>query len=123
MKHLGQRGLACSQRELDALASALDPERPFTCFLGGAKVSDKLGVLEALIERADTIAVGGAMAYTFLAALGEATGASLVEPDRLDDARRMMARATERGCAVRAIGHTSGGHTLEPVRCTLWGGR
>lgn len=88
------------QQELDALAVALDPERPFVCFLGGAKVSDKLGVLEALIERADTIAVGGAMAYTFLRARGEAIGASLVEPDRLDDARRMLSRAAERGCEL-----------------------
>jgi phosphoglycerate kinase len=86
------------KRELDTLSSALEPERPFVCFLGGAKVSDKLGVLEALIERADTVGVGGAMAYTFLMARGEDVGNSLVEPDRLDDARRMMARAAERGC-------------------------
>jgi phosphoglycerate kinase len=83
--------------ELDALSSALHPERPFVCFLGGAKVSDKLGVLEALIERADALAVGGAMAYTFLAAKGEPIGRSLVEADRFDDARRMLARAAERG--------------------------
>lgn len=88
------------QKELDALAAALEPERPFVCFLGGAKVSDKLGVLEALIERADTVGVGGAMAYTFLAANGEATGSSLVEPDRIEDARRMRARAAERGCTL-----------------------
>ncbi len=87
-------------RELEALSSALTPERPFVCFLGGAKVSDKLGVLEALIERADTVAVGGAMAYTFLAARGEAIGRSLVEPDRFDDARRMLARAEARGCPL-----------------------
>jgi len=86
------------QRELDELETLLEPERPFVCFLGGAKVSDKLGVLEALIERADTIGVGGAMAYTFLAAKGEPVGRSLVEPDRLDDANRMRARARERGC-------------------------
>ncbi len=86
------------QRELDALRAALEPERPFVCFLGGAKVSDKLGVLEALIERADTVGVGGAMAYTFLSARGEPVGASLVEPDRLKEARRMMTRALERGC-------------------------
>lgn len=86
------------KRELDTLSSALEPERPFVCFLGGAKVSDKLGVLEALIERADTVGVGGAMAYTFLMAQGEGVGNSLVEPDRLDDARRMVARAAERGC-------------------------
>ncbi|MEM9177377.1 MAG: phosphoglycerate kinase [Myxococcota bacterium] len=88
------------QKELDALAVALEPARPFVCFLGGAKVSDKIGVLEALIERADTIGVGGAMAYTFLKAKGDAVGNSLVEDDRVDDARRMMARAAERGCTL-----------------------
>ncbi len=86
------------QRELDALAVTLNPERPFVCFLGGAKVSDKLGVLETLIEKADTIGVGGAMAYTFLAARGEPIGKSLVEFDRLDDANRILARAAECGC-------------------------
>jgi len=86
--------------ELAALSTALAPERPFVCFLGGAKVSDKLGVLEALIERADTVAVGGAMAYTFLAARGEPVGRSLVEPDRFEDARRMLTRAQARGCPL-----------------------
>ena len=70
------------------------------CFLGGAKVSDKIGVLEALIERADTIGVGGAMAYTVLASRGEATGSSLIEPDRLEDAHRMTASAAKRGCTL-----------------------
>ncbi|HEB90462.1 MAG TPA: phosphoglycerate kinase [Deltaproteobacteria bacterium] len=88
------------QKELDALGAALHPERPFVCFLGGAKVSDKLGVLEALIERAETIGVGGAMAYTFLLARGESVGRSLVEPERLDDAKRMLARADERDCRL-----------------------
>ncbi len=86
--------------ELAYLNRLFEPERPFLCLLGGAKVSDKLGVLEALIERADAIAVGGAMAYTFLAAEGEAVGGSLIEPDRFDDARRMRARAEEKGCRL-----------------------
>ncbi len=86
--------------ELAHLDRLFDPEHPFLCLLGGAKVSDKLGVLEALIERADAIAVGGAMAYTFLAAQGVDVGRSLVEPDRFDDARRMQARADEKGCRL-----------------------
>jgi phosphoglycerate kinase len=86
------------ERELDALAATLDPERPFVCFLGGAKVSDKLGVLEVLIERAETIGVGGAMAYTFLAARGEPIGRSRVELDRLDEANRILKHARERQC-------------------------
>ena len=85
------------QTELDALAVALEPERPFVCFLGGAKVSDKLGVLEALAPHADVLAVGGAMAYTFLAAKGEDVGLSLVEPDRIEDAKRVMDAAAKSG--------------------------
>jgi phosphoglycerate kinase len=73
--------------EIEKLRRVLEPKRPFLCLLGGAKVSDKLAVLAAMAERADVIAVGGAMAYTFLAADEIPTGASLVEPDRLDDAR------------------------------------
>ena len=86
--------------ELDALSAVLEPARPCVCFLGGAKVSDKLGVLEALIERADAVAVGGAMAYTFLAARGEPIGRSLVEANRFEEARRMLARAEARGCPL-----------------------
>ena len=59
--------------------------------LGGAKVSDKLGVIEKLLERCDTILVGGAMAFTFLAAQGNAIGDSLVEPDRIEDCKRLLA--------------------------------
>ena len=88
------------QSELAHLQSVLEPERPFLCLLGGAKVSDKLGVLEALASRADTLAIGGAMAYTFLEARGEPVGASLVEPDRLEDARRVADAARQRGCEL-----------------------
>jgi len=85
------------QAELVHLRVALEPERPFLCFLGGAKVTDKLGVLEALAPRADVLAIGGAMAYTFLAARGEATGSSLVESARIEDARRIEAAAKSAG--------------------------
>lgn len=83
--------------ELEHLLLVLDPERPFLCLLGGAKVSDKLSVLEALAERAEVVCVGGAMAYTFLRALGKPTGTSLVEPERLDDALRILDVAAQSG--------------------------
>jgi phosphoglycerate kinase len=86
--------------ELEHLRVVLEPERPLLCLLGGAKVSDKLGVLEALAGRADVLAVGGAMAYTFLAARGEPTGRSLVEPDRLEAARAVEAAAEKSGCRL-----------------------
>ncbi len=79
------------ERELRYLGGALaNPRRPFAAVLGGAKVSDKLGVLANLIGTVDTILVGGAMAYTFMAARGERTGSSLIERDRIDDARRTL---------------------------------
>jgi phosphoglycerate kinase len=77
-----------------------EPERPLLCLLGGAKVSDKVSVLEALAPHADVLAVGGAMAYTFLHALGRPTGASLVEPERVDDARRVLEAAEKAGRRV-----------------------
>jgi len=86
--------------ELDNLRVVLDPARPLLCLLGGAKVSDKLSVLEALAPHANALAIGGAMAYTFLAARGMAVGTSLVENDRLDDARRVEAAAEAAGCEL-----------------------
>lgn len=80
------------EREVRVLSGLLaDPARPFVAVLGGAKVSDKLGVIDALLARCDTILVGGAMAFTFLAAAGHPIGDSLVEPDRIDDCRRLLA--------------------------------
>jgi phosphoglycerate kinase len=83
-------------KELDALERvSTRPERPFVCVIGGAKVSDKLGVLEALAARADVIGIGGAMAYTFLLAKGEPVGRSLVEKDRVEIARKLLGGKAE----------------------------
>ncbi len=85
------------QRELKYLGEALrDPRRPFVCILGGAKVSDKLGVIRSLLTKCDTILIGGAMAYTFLAAEGMAVGKSLVEPYLFDTARALRREAGDR---------------------------
>lgn len=85
-------------KELDAFARVLqNPERPFAAVIGGAKVSDKLGVLENIIPRVDLLLIGGGMAATFLASRGYGTGASTVETDRLDDVERISAKAAELG--------------------------
>ena len=85
------------EREVEFLTKALDePERPFVAILGGAKVSDKIGVIEALIDKVDQLLIGGAMAYTFLAGLGHKTGSSLVEDDRVDEAYRLYERAGDK---------------------------
>ncbi len=85
------------ERELDALGRALgEPERPFVTILGGAKVSDKIGVIDNLLGRVDTLIIGGGMANTFLAAQGSPIGKSLNEPDKADLARDLLAQARER---------------------------
>jgi len=82
------------EREIKYLSETLDgPQRPFVVVLGGAKVSDKIGVVERLLSRADDLLIGGAMAYTFCKALGHEVGASRVEADRLADAKRMIDQA------------------------------
>jgi phosphoglycerate kinase len=86
------------EKELRYLGDALsDPARPFVAVLGGAKVSDKIEVIENLVALVDRLLIGGAMAYTFFKARGLPVGTSLVEDDKLDAAREIMARATERG--------------------------
>lgn len=85
------------EEEIDYLEKAVgSPERPFVAILGGAKVSDKLAVIESLLQRADTLLIGGAMCFTFLKAQGRQVGSSLVEDDYLDEAKRLMNEAGER---------------------------
>ncbi len=85
-------------KELSVMGKALDdPKRPFVAVLGGAKVSDKINVINNLLEKADTIIIGGGMAYTFKKAQGFEIGKSLLEADRLDYAREMIAKAEARG--------------------------
>ena len=86
------------QKEISIMGKALeDPARPFVAILGGAKVSDKIGVINNLIEKVDTLIVGGGMAYTFFRALGNTTGTSLCEEDKLDLARELIAKARGKG--------------------------
>ena len=85
-------------KELSVMGKALDdPKRPFVAVLGGAKVSDKINVINNLLEKADTIIIGGGMAYTFKKAQGFSIGKSLLEADRLDYAKEMIAKAAARG--------------------------
>jgi phosphoglycerate kinase len=84
------------EKEIRYLSAALaSPERPFTVILGGAKVSDKLPAIENLLPKADNILIGGAMAYTFLKALGHNIGASRVEENMIEDAKRILDHAAE----------------------------
>ena len=86
------------QKELKFLGEAVaNPVRPFTAILGGAKVSDKLAVIEQLLEKVDNIIIGGGMSYTFLKAQGYEIGTSLVEEDRVEYAKEMMAKAEAKG--------------------------
>ena len=88
-------------QEIRYLSDSLkDPARPFVVVLGGAKVSDKLPAIEHLARKADHILVGGAMAYTFLQAQGVAVGASRVEEEMLEDAKRAIAMASDNGCEI-----------------------
>ena len=106
-----------------------EPDRPFVAVVGGAKVADKLGVLEALAAHVDVLVVGGAMAFTFLAAMGHDVGASLVDAERIEDCRRLLTRASTSCCpptwwpsspaASSAPGHGEPGPGATP-RCSAW---
>lgn len=88
------------QKEISIMGKALeDPKRPFVAILGGAKVSDKIGVINNLLDKVDTLIVGGGMAYTFFRALGNKTGSSICEEDKLDVANEVLKKAEEKGVA------------------------
>ena len=88
-------------KELKYLGNAVeDPERPFVTILGGAKVADKLNVIENLLNKADTLIIGGGMAYTFLAAKGYGVGKSLLDETKIDYCKDMLAKADEKGVKI-----------------------
>ena len=89
------------RKEVEALSSLLSaPDRPFVAILGGAKVSDKIGLIHSLLPRADAIIIGGAMAYTLLRAQGAKTGRSLVEPEKINEAKTLLQEAQKQGVAM-----------------------
>ncbi len=103
------------EKELKFLGQALsDPERPFVAILGGAKVSDKIGVIENLIDRVDRIIIGGAMAYTFYKAEGRTVGNSLCEDDFLDKATELVKQAKDAECEMIFPVDTVVAQKLEP---------
>ena len=96
------------QKEIGVMGKALaDPERPFVAILGGAKVSDKLNVINNLLTKVDTLIIGGGMAYTFLAAKGYGVGQSLLDSEKIDYCKEMMAKAEQNGVQL-----------LLPIDCT-----
>ena len=89
------------QKEIQYLGNAVEnPERPFVCILGGAKVADKLSVIENLLNKADTLIIGGGMAFTFAVAQGYPVGQSLVDPEKIDYCRDMLKQAEEKGVKI-----------------------
>ena len=86
------------QKELDVLGKALsNPERPFTAIIGGAKVKDKIDVIENLLEKVDNLIIGGGLAYTFIKAQGYEIGTSLLEEDKIELAKSFIAKAKTKG--------------------------
>ncbi|MGD0652221.1 MAG: phosphoglycerate kinase [Verrucomicrobiia bacterium] len=119
-----KRGGKCAagflmEKELKYLGGALsNPARPFICILGGAKVSDKIAVIENLLKQADAILIGGAMAYTFLKTQGYGVGNSLVESDKLDLAKDLLAKVGQASRLTNTPGRT-GGTPVPPCKFLL----
>ena len=103
------------EKELTFLGDALNnPERPFVAILGGAKVSDKIGVIDSLLEKVDTLMIGGGMAYTFFKAQGYEVGNSLCEPDKCDLALSLMEKAKAKGVKLLLPVDTKIGKEFKP---------
>lgn len=103
------------EKELNFLGTALEnPERPFMAILGGKKVSDKIGVIEALIEKVDVLMIGGAMAYTFFKSMGYNVGNSICELDKLDLAQELMKKAEAKGVKLMLPVDTKVGKEFDP---------
>ena len=100
--HFSEKGLGfLMHKEVEALSRLREhPEKPFVLILGGAKVSDKIGVIRSLLPRIDTMMIGGAMAYTLLKAQGVSVGKSRIEEDQLDEAKKILEEAPRRGVAL-----------------------
>ena len=103
------------EKELNFMGDALNnPQRPFMAILGGKKVSDKIGVIEALLEKVDTLMIGGAMAYTFFKAMGYGVGESICELDKLDLAKELMEKAKQKGVKFMLPVDTKVGKEFDP---------
>ena len=103
------------EKELKFLGDALNnPERPFVAILGGAKVSDKIGVIDSLLEKVDTLMIGGGMAYTFFKAQGNEVGNSLCEPDKCELALSLMEKAKNKGVKLMLPVDTKIGKEFKP---------
>ena len=103
------------EKEINFMGDALEnPKRPFMAILGGKKVSDKIGVIEALLEKVDTLLIGGAMAYTFFKSMGYGVGDSICELDKLDLAQDIMKKAKEKGVKLMLPVDTKVGKEFKP---------
>ena len=103
------------EKELNFMGDALNnPQRPFMAILGGKKVSDKIGVIEALLEKVDTLMIGGAMAYTFFKSMGYGVGNSICELDKLDLAKELMEKAKQKGVKFMLPVDTRVGKEFDP---------
>jgi phosphoglycerate kinase len=97
-KHIPAVAGLLMEKELEVLGKALsNPERPFTAIIGGAKVKDKIGVIDHLLDKVDNLIIGGGLAYTFVKAQGHEVGKSLLEEDKIDLAKQFMKKAEEKG--------------------------